>query len=170
MFYPKLEGVPLDAHRATVQKLTERAMKELKLGKEGIVKRALRPEDLGLIGRWGFVVTSTSSFHTMVNAATIANTKFISLEGVSYPKSSAQLITQLKIDRAGSIVRYWHIQGVNFLQDNMIFFDDPVTIDQNQAITISGYNPTTSTNAAASPEEVILIGTVVEKKGLTIND
>ena len=113
---------------------------------------------------------STSGYHTMVNAATIANTKFISLEGVFYPKSSAQLITQLEINRAGSVVRYWTIQGVNFLQDNMIFFDDPITLDQNQPITIRGYNPTTSTNGAASPEEVVLIGTVVEKKGLTVID
>ena len=170
MFYPKLEGVPLEAHRAVVNKLTEFAKAELKLGDDKIVKRALRPEDLGLTGRWAFVVTSTSGYHTMVNAATIANTKFVSLEGVFYPKSSEQLITQLRIDRAGSIVRYWHIQGVNFLQDNMIFFDDPVTLGQNQPITISGYNPTTSTNAGASPEEIVLIGTVVEKKGLTIND
>ena len=170
MFYPKLEGVPLEAHRATVNKLKELAKTELKLGDEGIVTRGLRPEDLGLTGRWSFVVTSTSGYHTMVNASTIANTRFISLEGVFYPKSSPQLITQLEINRAGSIVRYWNIQGVNFLQDNMIFFDDPVTLGQNQPITIRGYNPTTSTNAAASPEEVVLIGTVVEKKGLTVND
>ena len=170
MFYPKLEGVSLEAHRTAVAKLTERAKKELKLGDEGIIKRSLRPEDLGLIGRWAFTITSTSGYHTMVNAATISNTKFVSLEGVFYPKSSAQLITQLRIDRAGSIVRYWSIQGVNFLQDNMIFFDDPITLDQNQPITISGYNPTTSTNAGASPEEIVLIGTVVEKRGLTVND
>ncbi len=170
MFYPKLEGVSLEAHRVTVDKLTTLAKRELKLGDEGIIKRSLRPEDLGLTGRWAFTVTSTSGYHTMVNAATISNTKFVSLEGVFYPKSSAQLITQLEINRSGSIVRYWTIQGVNFLQDNMFFFDDPVTIKQNDPVTIRGYNPTTSTNAAASPEEIVLIGTVVEKKGLTIND
>ena len=30
MFYPKLEGVSLDAHRATVNKLTDLAKRELK--------------------------------------------------------------------------------------------------------------------------------------------
>ena len=170
MFYPKLEGVSLDAHRLTVNKLTALAKRELKLGDDGIVKRALRPEDLGLTGRWGFVITSTSGYHTMVNAATISNTKFVSIEGVFYPKSDAQLITQLEVNRSGSIVRYWTIQGANFLEDQIMLFDDPVTLGQNEPITIRGYNPTTSTNAVASPEEVVLIGTVVEKKGLTVND
>lgn len=167
MFYPKLEGVSFDAHKAAVNKLQALAKKELKLGDEGIVTRALRPEDLGKTGYWNFSITTTSGWNTMVNAATVANTRFISLEGIFYPKSAAQLVSELEINRSGSIVRYWTIQGVNYLENNMIFFDDPITLGQNQPITIKGYNPSTTTS---SVEEVVFLGTVVEKKGLTIND
>ncbi len=167
MFYPKFDIVGLEIHKAARLKLQEKATKELNLGPDDLVTRALRPEDLGITGRWSFNVTSTSGYHTMVDAATVSNNRFISIEGIFYPKSSAQLITQLEIKRAESIVRYWTIQGVNFLENNMILFDDPLTLDQNQPITIKGYNPTTSTNTA---EEVVFIGTVAEKKGILVND
>jgi len=167
MFYPKLEGYALEAHKAAVDKLRMDAAKELKLGQDQLITRDLRPEDLGLTGRWSYNVTSTSGWYTMISAATIAQNRFISIEGVIYPKSSAQLITQLEINRSGSVVRYWTIQGINLLENPMVVFDNPLTLGQNQPITIRGYNPTTTTEPA---EEVMFIGTVVEKRGVLVND
>lgn len=167
MFYPKLEGLSLVAHEKAVDKLQMQAQKELRLESRFLVTRSLRPEDLGITGYWYFNVTSTSGWHTMVNAATIAQNRFITIEGVMYPKSGTQLITQLEIKRAESTVRYWTIQGVNFLENCLLFFDDPLTLGQNQPITIKGYNPSTTTNSA---EEVVFIGSVVEKRGITVND
>ena len=170
MIYPKLSGLSLEAHQKSLTKLRELAKTELNLKDDGLVSRDIRPEDFGLTGRWAFALTTTSSWITLVNAATVPDNRFISIEGIAYPKNDSQLITQLEVTRAESIVRYWTIQGANLMEDVILYFDRPVTIGQNQPITIKGYNPTTSTNATGSPEEIVFIGSIVEKKGLVIND
>jgi hypothetical protein len=146
-----------------VAKLQERAMKELKLPPAEIVVRPLRPEDLGLsTAEWTFSLTS-GAWATAVNNVSIGDNRFIGINGILVEESGEMAGTQIKITREGQDVRYWHIQGVNYLQDSMIFFDDPVTMGQNTALTIKIYARATDTDF-----QCCFLGAVAEKRGVLV--
>ena len=85
-FYEKLEGAALDAYVQMVRKLRETAASELKLPEEELVFRPLRPEDLGLTTpEWTFNVASTATWNKIIDAKTIADNRFVGINGISYP-------------------------------------------------------------------------------------
>ena len=162
--YFKLEGNALEAVRGLKDNLYARAQKELKLRKEGLVDRDLRPEDIGLSNPvWTFNVSSSSAWNTLVNAATIADNRFVGIYGVLIGVSGTAAVTQLRITRAGQKKRYWQIQDGNFREDATIYFDDPIIVDQNTTITIEGY-----ATATDSTFRLTFLGMAVEKKGVLI--
>lgn len=161
VYYEKLEGVALDAYRAMLSKLREKAMTELKLNYDQVVTRMLRPEDLGLSTPvWTFSVSS--GWNTIIDH-TIGDNRFVGIYGILLGESGTSVVTQLKVSRAGEDVRYWQIQDVNFLESPQIYFDDPVTIDQNTVLTIRAYATGTDTDWRCS-----FLGVVAEKKGLLV--
>lgn len=165
MHYTKMEGPALEAYGELRRELLARAMKELALPADQIVIRDLRPEDLGLsTSEFTFSLTSAAAWNNLVNTYTIADMRFVGLLGVRYPMSSAQAVTQLKVTRAQSVSRIWQIQGLNFLENEQVYFDDPAIVDQRQQLTIQAYCPTT--NAA---EKLMLLGVVAEKRGVLLN-
>jgi len=167
-FYTKLQGESLEVQKQVVNELMKRATQSLRLGEDGLTKRGLLPEDLGLTGAWAFDITSTLGYDTMVDAATISDQRFIAITGIQYAKSSEQLIKQIKIEKANKTARIWNIQGTNLLEENTIYFPDPIIVEQNQPITIYGYNDSTSTSS--SSERIVIIGEVIEKKGILLAD
>ena len=134
------------------------------------IERDLRPEDIGLTNpTWRFPATgsltsaSTLAWSNLVNTFTIADNRYVGINGVRYPSDeSPQVLTQLRIDKANKTVRYWSIQGCNTLENVSMFFPDPVTIEQNVPITIQAYNATTT----ITPQNLIFTGIVVEKEGI----
>ncbi|RLF35617.1 MAG: hypothetical protein DRM99_04315 [Thermoplasmata archaeon] len=165
-FFAELKGDALDAYKKTYQIVKQKAMKELNLSEDQIVIRPLRPEDLGLTNpAWRFSVTSTSAWNTLIDSKTIADNRFVGIYGICSPEST-QLITQLKITRAGSDARIWNIEIASAQEDKTIYVDDPFTVDQNTTLTIQGYNATTGTN---SSYQLIFLGVVAEKKGMVIS-
>ena len=83
-----------------------------------------------------------------------------------FSEESTPLIHSVKITRAGSVARWWNTQRVAIQENNELFVDDPIIVEQNQQITIEGYNGLTSTDPT---HEFGFIGCVVEKRGLVIN-
>jgi len=160
----KLEGRALEAYNVMVAKLKEKAMRELKLPESEIVIRPLRPEDLGLsTPEWTFNVGSATAWNTEIDNTTIADNRFVGINGVLIEESGEMGCTQIKITRMGQDVRYWQIQGVNYLEDSCIFFDDPVTIDQNTTLTVKFYCRTADTDF-----QCCFLGAVAEKRGVLV--
>jgi len=163
-YYEKLEGAALAAYRQTVATLVAKAQQELKLSRDQIVTRMLRPEDIGLPNAAStFNITSANAWNTIIDEATIGDSRFVSINGILLGESGTSVVTQLKITRSGEDVRYWQIQDVNFLESPIIWFDDPVTIDQNTTLTIKAWALATD-----SEWRCTFLGAVAEKKGLLV--
>lgn len=160
MLYTKLEGPPLEAYNSAAQIIKARAMKELNLTAEQIIIRPMRPDDLGLTAEWTWATGTSANWATYINAVTIADNRFMAIYGISYADND---VSQLKINRGGSDARIWNIQAVNNFTNNIAYVDDPVTLDQNTQVTITGY----AINSATT--KLILIGVVAERRGIIIN-
>ena len=163
--YHELKGVPLDAYNKCCNEILRRAQDELGLPREEIILRDLRSDDLGITGKWSFTVTTTAGWNTLVNTYTVADNRFICVSGI-FTEETTPTIHTLRITRAGSVARWWNVQRVGLQQDNEMHLDDPIIVDQNQTITLDGYNGLTATTLH---EQIGLIGCVSEKRGLIIN-
>jgi len=162
-YYFKLEGPALAALTTLTKEVKRIATTQLKVSENEIVTRPLRPEDLGLTNPvWTFNITSANAWNTLINY-TVKSDRFIAINGVLYQISGTPVITQLRITRAGQKKRYWHIQGIEYTENQAMFFDDPVIIEQNTPITIEGYATGTS-----SDEKLCFFGVVAERKGILI--
>jgi len=163
MLYLGLKGPSLSSYKRMVEDLKRKAMKELNLPEEEIVVRSLRPTDLGLATpAWSFNI-ATTVWNTMVNT-TVADNRFIGINGIVYLETSAQSISELKITRMGKVSSYWNIEGLILCENPYMFVDNPVIADQNTNITIEGYGIGTNT-----AEKMGFMGAVAEKRGLLIN-
>ena len=164
--YHELKGVPLDAYNKCCNEILRRAQEQLGLPREEIILRDLISDDLGKTGKWWFAVTGTSGWNTLVNTYTVADNRFICISGIFNEESTAAVVHTIRITRAGSVARWWNVQRVGMQDDQELHVDDPIIVDQNQAITVEGYNALTTT---ATTEEIGFIGCVAEKRGLVIN-
>ena len=123
-------------------------------------------EDLqSTLNSFNFAITATSGLITLINNQTISDNRFVSINGICYPQSTP-LIDWVRITRSGSVARLWPIEHIPHQDDNTMWVDDPITVDQNTTITIAGYNDTTTTSPI---ENLIFIGLVVEKRGMILN-
>jgi len=166
-YYQDLKGVALDAYNKMVSTLMKKAGMELSLGKDDLILRSIRPEDI--VGTttacWCFGVTTTSGWNTLINAQVIADNRFVGINGIS-DGTATPLVSQVRITRAASVAVIWNIQELQTNVDNRAYVDDPFTIDQNTALTIEAWNCTTTT---ASCYNLVFLGAVVEKRGLLVN-
>lgn len=163
--YHELKGVPLDAYNKCCNELLRRAQTQLGLPREEIILRDLRSDDLGTDGKWKFAVATTTGWNALVNTEEIADNRFICISGI-FTEETTPTVHSIKITRAGSVARWWNVQRVALAENSEMHLDDPVIVDQNQTITIEGYNALTVTSTA---EEIGFIGCVAEKRGMLIN-
>lgn len=162
--YKKLEGAALNASEKMKGKLFSVASDQLKLGKPGLIDRVLRPEDLGLsTPEWTFNIANSAAWNTMVDNAVVADNRFIGINGIMYPKSTDQSVSQIKITSMGKTLKYWQVQGVNYTENLTKYFDDPLIVMQNTPIKIEGYGVSTG-----ATEKIIFLGRVVEKVGVLV--
>ncbi len=165
-FYQELRGRPLDAFGKTEDKLLAKGTAQLGLSRQDLIVRPLMPSDLqAALMSWNFAITTTSSLSTLINAQTITDNRFCSINGICYPETTP-LFDWVRITRSGSVARLWPIEHIPPQDDNTMWVDDPITVDQNTTITIEAYNDTTTTNPT---ENLIFIGLVVEKRGMVLN-
>lgn len=159
-YYYKLEGTALEARKRMLEAMTSKAKTELRAP---VIRRQLRPEDVGLTGEWSFA-TGGTGWVDYIASRTVADNTFLGIYGIrNLTTSTPQAVTQLRVTRAGSLVRYYDIQGINQLENPEVFFDDPITIDQNVTMKIEAYA------RASATEKLALIGDVVEKVGILID-
>jgi hypothetical protein len=128
---------------------------------EPLIHRSLRPEDVGYANPAFFSTLSSTAWQNLVNTYSIADNRFIGISGVNYNTTS---VTALKFTRAGKTARIWSIQQLMDSEDKIAYADDPITAEQNTELTIQGYAAATSDAA-----KVVLLGRVVEPRGLLIN-
>lgn len=160
--YTKLEGPALQAYSNMLQSMKNKFVQELGPNTEMVV-RTLRPEDLGLTGQWSFA-TGATGWVNYINNVEVANNTFLGIYGVrNLTTSTPQNVTQIRITKEGSVARYWDVQGINQFENPEAYFDDPVTINQNATIKVECYS------IASATELLVLIGMVVEKKGILIS-
>lgn len=181
VFYPELKGPALEAYREMVSNLKTKAMQELGLGPSDIVVRPLIPNDLGVgASSPDYRVGLTAlTWTTIINAASISDSRFVGINGVALTANSTILPTlavgadvknivgnaeQIRITRKGSVARYWQVKPIIGFKNMVGYVDDPIIIDQNTTITIEGLS-----RLASSIAGLDLIGAVAEKRGLLIN-
>ena len=171
-FYHELKGTPLDAYNKCCNEVLRRAQEQLGLPREELILRPLRPDDVGITGKWKFgstVITTTLGWNTLVNTYTMVDNRFICISGVFTEESTPVKIHQIRITRAGSVAREWNVQRVAMQDDHELHVDDPIIIDQNTNLTIEGYNGLLTTCGTNTYEEFGFIGCVAEKRGMLIN-
>jgi len=163
-YYFQLAGTQAEsAMEQMIAQLKSKAKQSLKTtSDDDIIVRPLRPEDVGLsTPEWTFNIASANAWNLNQLNTTIADNRWIGINGILYAMSSTQAVTQLKVKRAGQNKRYWQVQGINFLENASIFFSDPVIIEENTNLTVDMY-----AIATGSTEKIIFLGAVVEKKGI----
>jgi hypothetical protein len=159
--YEKLEGPAMQAYREMYSNLKSRAVSQLKLPEEEVIMRALRPEDVGLSDPV-FTFSVSSGWNTIIDTD-IADSRFVGIHGILIGESGTSVVTQIKVTRMGQTKRYWHVQDVNFLESPVIYFDDPIIVDQNTKLTIEAYATGSDTDL-----RLTFLGAVAEKKGLLV--
>jgi len=179
-WYPTLTGPALDAYRKMVASLVAKAQKEtgLSLAAGELVVRELRPEDLGASSADFYVGTKATDWYALIDSKTIEDNRWVGINGVymggatagtmetAVGNESAVLpqVSQIKIERMGSVARYWVVEPIQSFENFTGWCDDPITIDQNTTVTISAWART-----ASSLQKFKLLGAVVEKKGILIS-
>ena len=133
------------------------AMNQLGLPASEIVIRSLRPQDIGLTS---FNHTSTgANVWDNFASATVADNTFISFDGVSYGGTN---FSQMRINAGARAVEYWPLAWIAGLRSQVFYDTSPSIAQQNQPVIID-------INAkAVATENVSIMGTVAEKRGLVI--
>ena len=168
--YHDLKGVPLDAYNKCCNEIMARAQQQLGLPREEIILRPLRPEDIGYsTSKFKNTLSTTLGWNNLVSTYTITDNRFVCITGVFTEESTPTRVHQVKINRAGSDARIWNVQRVALQDDNEMHVDDPIIIDQNTQLTITGYNGLLTTTGSNTWEEFGFIGCVAEKRGMLIN-
>jgi len=169
-FYRELKGTALDARNKCCNEVLRRAQEQLGLPREEIILRSLRPEDIGYSApKFKNSLTTTLGWNSLITTYTITDNRFVCISGVFTEESTPTRVHQIKINRAGSDARIWNVQRVAIVEDNQMHVDDPIIIDQNTQLTITGYNGPLTTTGTSTWEEFGFIGCVAEKRGMTIN-
>ena len=102
--YHELKGTPLDAYNKCCNELLRRAQEQLGLPREQLILRDLRSDDLGLTGKWGYTVTTTVGWNTLINTYTIADNRYVCISGI-FTEEDTPTVHSVRITRAGSIAR-----------------------------------------------------------------
>jgi len=173
MWYPDLQGRALEEYRNMVAELKRRAMTRLGLPATEIVVRDLRPDDIGPNNAGStqdnyYGITATT-WDTVIDANEIADNRFVGICGFYFGGTTANPgpgspLAQVRITKAGELVRYWHVQPIYNFRNKTGYTDEPIIVDQNTKITVENWGRT-----AGSVSNWGFIGAVVEKRGLLIN-
>ena len=98
MFY-NLQGEALDAYNKMVESTVAKAMNELGLPRDGLVVRPLRAEDIGFTTpEFLKTVTATYAWGNIVNTVTIADNRFVIINGVNrgFGQGTTNVFSQLR--------------------------------------------------------------------------
>jgi hypothetical protein len=153
---PSFSGEPSAGAANVTNTLLSMASQQLGLPPSELSVRGLRPQDLGLTT---FNITAGGAGWTNVCTATVADNTFIAFTGCSYGGTN---FGQLRIQAGARYAEYWPLTFIAGLVSQLWYDDSPSIAQQNQPVIIDAYAK------AAATESINIMGTVVEKRGLTI--
>ncbi len=156
---PTFRGTPSVGAVAGVTDIMAMAEQQLGLPRSELVMRGLRPEDIGLTTSFSFTSTGVNTWESWFSSV-VPDNVFIVIQGVSYSGSS---FSQLRISAAASTSGYFNLNFIAGLESQLFYAAQPIIAQQNQLISGEIIS-----NAIAT-ENVSLMGTVVERRGLLIN-
>lgn len=151
----------MEALRKSVNDIKEKAMSSMGVKMDGVTYRQLRPDDIGAPSNSSTFNISAAGWNTLVNNQQIANNRWVSIHGVLVAESGTSVVSMLRITKEGKVVRYWNVQDINFLQSPVIYFDDPITVEQNAGLTIEAFGMATDSEWRCN-----FLGNVAERKGM----
>lgn len=133
--------------------------------KKEVDLRPLRPQDVFAsedTKSWCKAMAVTADT-TIVSAAQNKSNRWYYINAVGNGEAVGELIN-LKIKRAAQDAREWYVEMIRNWDENIGYVDDPVIVEEDQVINVTGYASTASTICDWG-----LFGEVAEKKGLLIN-
>jgi hypothetical protein len=122
------------------------------------VVRSIRPQDVGL-NNWNHTSAATNSYEAWINT-TIADVTFMGIEGVSYSGTS---FSQAQFNAGARTSGFWNLNQIAGLENQMQIMMTPIIVEQNQPLTV-----TVNANTQPATEAIVLIGSIVEKRGMVI--
>ncbi len=135
------------------------AKQQLGLSRDQLTVRSLRPDDLGLGSTWSMNLAVANAWNTTVNT-NVADNRFICLKSISYAGAAAEAI---RITAGGSVVLETNIQRIPGITTTHTASIRNVVVEQNNPIRIEVY-----ASAVSATDQLILSGSVVEKRGLLL--
>ncbi len=134
------------------------AEQQLGLSMDQLTVRSLRPDDLGLGSTWSMNLAGIG-WNTTVNT-TVADNTFICLNSVSYSGTAAESV---RVTAGSSVVAEFNIERIPGITTTHTARIPDIIVEQNLPIRIEVY-----ASAVSATDNVILSGTVVEKRGLLL--
>ncbi len=167
MYKNNTEGPALDEQNKMVQELINRIKQS---GISDYITRQLRAEDIGYANsNWRSpAVSATAAWTNITNTFSIPDNTFISINGVhrGYNQGTVNNYHQIRITRAGELVRIWNIEPIEDFVNNTGYFDDSIIVDQNAVLTIEGYAMTDL--ESSTYDQMVFLGMVAEKRGIIV--
>ena len=134
------------------------AEQQLGLSRDQLTIRSLRPDDLGLGSTWSMNLAAIG-WNTTVNT-TVADNTFICLNSVSYSGVAAEAV---RVTAGSSVVAEFNIEQIPGVTTTHTASIPEIVVEQNLPIRIEVY-----ASAVSATDNVIISGTVVEKRGMLL--
>ncbi len=134
------------------------AQQQLGLPMEELTVRSLIPQDLGL-QTWSLNLAAVG-WNTGVINTSVADNRFICITGVSYAGTSAESV---RVRVGASTVAQFSIQHVPGITTTHYIDIAPILAQQNLPVSVDVY-----ASAISATDNVILVGTTVEKRGMLL--
>jgi len=163
---PAVAGVPGVAPSSAYPAMTgcegqmiAMAEQQLGLSRDQLTVRSLRPNDLGLGSVWSINLANANAWNQVINT-NVADNRFICLKSVSYNGTAAESI---RVTAGSSVVLETNIEQIPGITTTHTASIREVVVEQNMPIVVDVY-----ASAVSATDNLILSGTVVEKKGLVL--
>lgn len=134
------------------------AQQQLGLPMEELTVRSLIPQDLGLT-TWSLNLAAVG-WNTGVINTNVADNRFLCITGVSYAGTSAE---QVRVSVGASTVANFNIERVAGITTTHHIDITPILAQQNLPVRVDVY-----ASVISATDNVILVGTTVEKRGMVL--
>ncbi len=135
------------------------AKQQLGLPESELTVRSLIPSDLGLT-TWSLNLANANAWNTGVINTNVADNRFLCITGVSYAGTSAE---QVRVTVGASTVANFNIERIAGITTTHHIDIAPILAQQNLPVRVDVY-----ASAVSTTDNVILVGTTVEKRGLLL--
>ena len=153
-------GVPAEAVPTTCrEKAIYLAKQQLGLPESELTVRSLIPQDLGLT-TWSLNLAAANAWNSGVINTSVADNRFLCITGVSYSGTAAESV---RVRVGASTVAQFSIEQVPGITTTHYIDIAPILAQQNLPVSVDVY-----ASAVSATDNVILVGTTVEKRGMLV--